>query len=138
MPRRTCLIASLLLLLAAADVRAQVFDEEELTQCALQKAISALTCKPHNEFFYLGKREGIYIFTGYWAMHYTEFYAQMVNKTLVLFSSPDWGRERISAKLAVDYVKGCVDIQVQKTACNSIAETKCCAAKPAEGEPKAP
>ncbi|MBF0482918.1 MAG: hypothetical protein HQK81_15035 [Desulfovibrionaceae bacterium] len=136
MPFRACLIALLLVLTAATSARAQVFDEEELTQCALQKALASLTCKPPEEFYFLGKRTGIYIYTGYWAMHYTEFYAQPADKKLVLFSSPDWGRERISARLEVDYLKGCVDVRLQKSPCNSHAETKCCAAKPPE--PKAP
>jgi hypothetical protein len=138
MPRRLCLITSLLVLLAAAGAQAQVFDEEELTQCAIQKALAALTCKPHNEFFFLGKRTGIYIFSGYWAMHHTDFYAQVVEKNLVIFSSPDWGAERISARLEVDYVKGCVDVHLQKSPCNSFSETRCCAAKPLEKAPKAP
>jgi len=138
MPRRTCLIAFLLVLLTAAGARAQAFDEETLTQCAIQKAIAALTCKPHDEFFYLGKRTGIYIYSGYWALHYTEFYAQVADKNLVLISSPDWGRKRISAKLEIDYIKGCAEVRLQKTPCNSITDTKCCAAKPPSTEPKSP
>jgi hypothetical protein len=138
MARRAIVILGLLVLLAAPLAQAQIFDEEELTQCALQKAISALTCKPFTEFFFLGKRQGIYIFTGYWAMHYTEFYAQITENNLVLFSSPDWGRGRISAKLAIDYVKGCAEVHVQKSACNSIKDAKCCAKKHPEEAPKAP
>ena len=137
MPRRTCLIVLLFVLLAASGAQAQVFDEEELTQCAIQKALAALTCKPYDAFYFLGKRTGIYIFSGFWAMHHTDFYAQVIEKNLVIFSSPDWGAERVSAKLEVDYVKGCVEIRVQKSPCKSHSETKCCAAKPSQ-TPKAP
>jgi len=142
MAGRLCAACALVALLLAPPARTnaqeQDFDAAEPTRCALQKALAALTCKSPDEFNFIGEHEGVYVYNTYYAVHDAEFYVQIEDGGLVIFSSPDWGTERMSARMAVDAARGCVAVHVQEQPCNNITRASCCAAPPARGGPAGP
>ncbi len=125
-PRRTPLALALAALLTVLSVvPASAFDEQVVLECAFRRALSMVTCKPPEEFQYMGVRDGVYVFNVHFGAKFTEFYVQ-VTEDMALISSQSWHGRRASATIIRDYANGCVDLILDPAPCSPLKTARCC------------
>ncbi len=125
-PWRTPLALALAALLTALSaVPASAFDEQVVLECAFRRALSMVTCKPQEEFQYMGLRDGVYVYNVHFGAKFTEFYIQ-VTEDMALISSQSWHGRRASATIIRDYANGCVDLILDPAPCSPIKTGRCC------------
>lgn len=101
------------------------FNEQVVLPCVFQSALAMLTCKPVEEFRYMGMREGVYVYNVHYGSKFTEFYAQVFDD-FVIFTSKSWGGRMSSARLVYDYTNGCVSASIEPPRCAVVRQAKCC------------
>jgi len=128
MPRRLrVFLAALALFFAASafSAPASAFNENVVLPCVFQHALAMLTCKPVEEFRFIGFREGVYVFNTHFGSHFTEFYVQLFDD-FAIFTSKAWQGRMSSARLIYDYTNGCVTASIEPPSCSFVREAKCC------------
>jgi len=104
---------------------AAAFDEQTVMECAFIRALSMATCKPPEEFQFMGVRDGIYVYNVHFGSHFTEFYIQ-VNDHLAIISSKVWHGRMASAEIIRDYTNGCIDLDMKPAPCSPLKNARCC------------
>ncbi len=114
-----------LTLCSAFPAASQAFNEQVILPCVFQSALAMLTCKPAEEFRFMGMREGVYVYNVHYGSKFTEFYAQVFDD-FVIFTSKAWGGRMSSARLVYDYTNGCVSASIEPPSCAVVRQAKCC------------
>ncbi|WP_246287782.1 hypothetical protein [Desulfolutivibrio sulfoxidireducens] len=127
LPRRVraALALAVLAVLLAAASPAAAFDEQTVLECAFRRALSMVTCKPPEEFQFMGLREGVYVYNVHFGSKFTEFYIQM-DGDLAIISSQAWHGRRASATIIRDFPNGCVDLSLEPAPCSPLKTARCC------------
>jgi len=124
-------LLTLLLLLAAlltSAVPATAADEEAVIRCLLREVLSSLTCKPADEFRFVGKRDEVFVFNVHFAARNTEFYCQVFDRDVVV-TSKAWEGHMGSARITFESPQpGCISASVDApvTECRSPRVVQCC------------
>jgi hypothetical protein len=119
---------ALLLVLAIFSVfpaPSRAFNEQVVLPCVFRSALAMLTCKPVEEFMFMGMREGVYVYNVHYGSKFTEFYAQVFDD-FVIFTSRAWQGRMSSARLVYDYTNGCVSASIEPPPCAVVRQAKCC------------
>ncbi len=127
LPRRVraALALAVLAVLLAAASPAAAFDEQTVLECAFRRALSMVTCKPPEEFQFMGLREGVYVYNVHFGSKFTEFYVQM-DGDMAIISSQAWRGRRASATIIRDFPNGCVDLSLDAAPCSPLKTARCC------------
>jgi len=104
---------------------AAAFDEQAVMECAFIRALSMATCKPPEEFQFMGVRDGIYVYNVHFGSHFTEFYIQ-VNDNLAIITSKVWHGRMASAEIIRDFANGCIDLDMKPAPCSPLKTARCC------------
>jgi hypothetical protein len=104
---------------------AAAFDEQVVMECAFVRALSMATCKPPEEFQFMGVRDGVYVYNVHFGSKFTEFYIQ-VNENLAIISSKAWRGRMASAEIIRDFTNGCVDLDLKPAPCSPLKTARCC------------
>ncbi|NDY56416.1 hypothetical protein G3N56_06625 [Desulfovibrio sulfodismutans] len=104
---------------------AAAFDEQAVMECAFIRALSMATCKPPEEFQFMGVRDGTYVYNVHFGSHFTEFYIQ-VNENLAIITSKSWHGRMASAEIIRDYTNGCIDLDMKPAPCSPLKNARCC------------
>jgi len=103
----------------------RAFNEQVVLPCVFQASLAMLTCKPAQEFRFMGMREGVYVYNVHYGSKFTEFYAQVFDD-FVTFTSQAWAGRMSSARLVYDYANGCVSASIEPPSCSVVRQAKCC------------
>jgi hypothetical protein len=104
---------------------AAAFDEQVVLECAFVRALSMATCKPPEEFQFMGVRDGIYVYNVHFGSKFTEFYIQ-VNENLAIITSKAWHGRMASAEIIRDFANGCIDLDMKPAPCSPLKNARCC------------
>jgi len=104
---------------------AAAFDEQVVLECAFIRALSMATCKPPEEFQFMGVRDGIYVYNVHFGSKFTEFYIQ-VNENLAIITSKAWHGRMASAEIIRDFANGCIDLDMKPAPCSPLKNARCC------------
>ncbi|MEF3697400.1 hypothetical protein [Desulfolutivibrio sp.] len=123
--RLTPVALVLAVMLTGLPAPAAAFDEQVVMECAFVRALSMATCKPPEEFQFMGVRDGVYVYNVHFGSRFTEFYIQ-VNENLAIITSKAWHGRMASAEIIRDYTNGCIDLDMKPAPCSPLKNARCC------------
>jgi len=126
-----------------------IFDPTPLMECLCRKALASTTCKPEENFNFVGETEPaqdrsqqrrsrargadkpqtrVLTFSGFYGTGDTQFFCQDDGQRLIL-SSQAWPSRRITVPYTVDGDSQCVRATMHSPACGEPQEIDCCLEK---------